>query len=222
MTKPATQHRSDGTPASDETPVNDQTPGNDGIPTSDETPQKAHEPAQPSYPKSGPVEPNRRDFSERVTVAQIRELKDELLGIKRDIARQSPQPEWFTAGAMKYLRDAYKAAALGLPNYREATGDLRAADLRTIDEEYLGSLIESIKSALKHLVTVMASHNYDQDWIELLNAVSGAANAIEEEVLELAAEVGKQIAKNGPVQENTWHDSTSAHDIHNRAPAEKL
>jgi hypothetical protein len=68
----------------------------------------------------------------------------------------------------------------------------------------------------------MASHNYDQDWIELLSAVSGAATAIEKEVLELAAEFEKQVAKHGPVQEETWHDSTSVHDIHNRAPAEKL
>jgi hypothetical protein len=142
--------------------------------------------------------------------------------MKRDIVTHSPQPEWFTAGAMVDIRDAYEAAALGLPHYREAAGDLRADDLRSIDKEYCDSLKESIESAFKHLQTVMGSHNYDQDWMELLTAVYGAAEVIAKEVLELAAKVAEQEASLSPIKEAASLDPTSLHDIHNKAPAEKL
>jgi hypothetical protein len=217
----------DQTPASDETPVNDEIPASGQKPASDETSasdvttQEAREPAQSAIPKPVPTEPNRRDFSECLTVAKIHELRGELLGIEHDIARQSSQPAWFSPRAMEYLKDAYEAAALRLPNYRGADG-LRADDLRIINKEYSDSMIDSLELAFKHLQGVMSSYVYDQGWINILNVVFDAAKAIADEVRDVEAEVAKQVAKLGPIQEAASLDATSLDGIFERRIFEKL
>jgi hypothetical protein len=70
----------------------------------------------------------------------------------------------------------------------------------------------------------MTSYVYDQDWLDLFNTVAVAAEVVADEVRQLEAEVAKQIAKVGQVQEaaSVDQEATSLDGIFERAITEKL
>jgi hypothetical protein len=131
-----------------------------------------------------------------VTVAQLHELRDELLGIKRNIAEMSSQPaDHMNLQTMQSFLDAYQAAFLDLSSYRDA------ADLRILDQAFFDSMISLLEPAFLHLRTIMTSFLYDQDWIDLYNAVFEAATDVANELRALRVVIAAQISKRGHLQE---------------------
>jgi hypothetical protein len=62
-------------------------------------------------------------------------------------------------------------------------------------------MIDSLESAFLHLQTIMTSFLYDQDWIDLYNAVFEAATDVADELRALRVVVAAQISKRGHIQE---------------------
>lgn len=143
-----------------------------------------------------PPSPEPTGIIKDVTVAQLHDLRDELIGIERNIAEMPSQPADRTSlQAMQGFLDAYQAAFLDLSSYRDA------ADLRILDQAFFDSMIDSLESAFLHLQTIMTSFLYDQDWIDLYNAVFEAATDVADELRALRVVVAAQISKRGHIQE---------------------
>jgi hypothetical protein len=154
------------------------------------------EPTRPMDIDSPPPSPEPTGTIKDVTVAQLHELRDELLGIERNIAEMSSQPaDHMDLQTMRSFLDAYQAAFLNLPSHRDA------ADLRIIDQAFFDSMINSLESAFLHLQTIMTSFLYDQDWIDLYNIIFEAATDVANELRALRVVVAAQISKRGHIQE---------------------
>jgi hypothetical protein len=166
-----------------------------------DTSPRSPEPTTPMDIDGHPPSPEPTRIIKDVTVAQLHELRDELLGTERNIAGMSSQPaDHMNLQTMRSFLDAYQAAFLNLPSYRDA------ADLRILDQAFFDSMINSLELAFLHLQTIMTSFLYDQDWIDLYNAVFEAATDVANELRALRVVIAAQISKRGHIQETVTID----------------